>query len=109
MSQVPSTTPAALEEELEDDAQITIVDVRQPHEFERGHIEAAAAETINVPLQQLQTLSPERFLSDIPTDEVVTVCTSGSRSRMATQLFNQAGIDARNLQGGMRGWTRRFS
>jgi len=106
MMQIPSTTPAELKEELEDGTQVTVVDVRQPHEFERGHIENPNAETVNVPLNQLQAVRPQELLDDVSTDNVVTVCASGSRSSMAAQLFNQAGIEAENLQYGMKGWSR---
>ena len=106
MMQIPSTTPTELKEELDDGTTVTVVDVRQPHEFERGHIEDPNAETVNVPLNQLQTVRPQELLDDVPMDNVVTVCASGSRSSMAAQLFNQAGIEAENLQHGMSGWSR---
>jgi rhodanese-related sulfurtransferase len=104
MRQIPSTRPTALKETLEAGEQVTVVDVRQPHEFERGHIEAPNTVTVNVPLRQLQAVDPSNLLEDVPTENVVTVCASGNRSSMATQLLNRAGIDAKNLQYGMQGW-----
>ena len=104
MRQIPSTRPDELKAMLEDGEQVTVVDVRQPHEFNRDHIEAANAETVNVPLNQLQTLDPQQVLDDVPTENVVAVCASGNRSSMATRLLNRAGIDAENLEYGMKGW-----
>jgi len=104
MSQIEATGPRALKESIESGEEITVVDVRQPHEFENGHIEAPNVETINVPLNQLQALNPHDLLADVPTETVVAVCASGSRSSMATMLLNRAGIDAVNLQYGMQGW-----
>ena len=104
MGQIPSTQPTELKEKLDDGEQVTVLDVRQPHEFERDHIEAPNARTVNVPLQKLQIADPEELLDDVSTENVVAVCASGNRSGMATRLLNQAGIDARNLQYGMQGW-----
>ena len=75
-----------------------LVDVREPYEWEAGHIEGAR----HVPLPELaefaQTLDPSR--------PVVFVCRVGGRSAMATDAFRQAGFDAYNLGGGMVGWAR---
>jgi len=106
MMQLPTTTPTELKNEIEAGEQVTVVDVRQPHEFQRGTIEAPNVETLNIPLGQLQAGQPQNLLSDVPTDNVVAICASGSRSGMATQILNQAGIDAKNLQSGMMGWSR---
>ena len=75
-----------------------LVDVREPYEFEAGHIEGAR----HVPLPELaafaQTLERERA--------VVFVCRVGGRSAMATGAFRRAGFDAYNLAGGMLAWER---
>ncbi|MFB6104680.1 MAG: rhodanese-like domain-containing protein [Halobacteriaceae archaeon] len=106
MQQIHATTPPDLKEAIDDGEQVTVVDVRQPHEFRRGHIQDPNVETINVPLNQLQARDPANVLDDVPTERVVAVCASGNRSRLATQLLTQAGIDAENLQYGMQGWRR---
>jgi rhodanese-related sulfurtransferase len=75
---------------------VQLVDVREPHEFEAGHI----AEATHVPLQELagraDTLDRGR--------PVVLVCRSGGRSAMATAALSQAGFDAHNMAGGMLEW-----
>lgn len=106
MSQIPATTPQELKESIDNGEPLTVVDVRQPHEFERNHIEASNVETVNVPLNQLQAMDPKRLLEDVSTERIVAVCHSGNRSGVATRLLQQAGIDAENLQGGMQSWQR---
>lgn len=107
MQQIPHTDPADLKETVEDGEQVTLVDVRTPREFRQGTIEAPSAETVNVPLQQIRQSNPEQLLSDVPTDDrLIMICNTGSRSKIATQIFNRAGIDAVNLRRGMVGWSR---
>ncbi|RLM89246.1 rhodanese-like domain-containing protein [Halobellus sp. Atlit-38R] len=104
MSQIPATTPQELKEAIADGAELTILDVRQPHEFENDHIEAENVETINVPLNELQTLGPDQLPDSVSDDRIVAVCRSGNRSSFATRILDQAGLDVENLQGGMRSW-----
>jgi len=106
MQQIQATTPAELKAAIDDGEPITVVDVRQPHEFRRDHIQQPNVETVNVPLNQLQARDPSTLLDDVPTENVVAVCASGNRSRLATQLLTQAGVEAENLQYGMQGWRR---
>jgi rhodanese-related sulfurtransferase len=69
-----------------------ILDVRQPDEFQAGHIAGATL----IPLGALR----ER-MKELPTDtDILCVCASGARSSMATGQLQSAG----NLQGGMGGW-----
>jgi rhodanese-related sulfurtransferase len=76
---------------------VQLVDVRQPHEWEAGHIaEATHIELAELPAQ-VDTLDRAR--------PVVLVCRSGARSAMATAALTQAGFDAHNMAGGMLDWT----
>ncbi|MCB2156619.1 FAD-dependent oxidoreductase [bacterium] len=75
-----------------------IVDVREPEEFEAGHVEGA----INVPLSQMRDR-----LDELPKDrEVWCHCGVGQRSYYAVRVLRQNGIDARNLSGGMNEYMR---
>ncbi|RLM53991.1 rhodanese-like domain-containing protein [Halobellus sp. Atlit-31R] len=104
MSQIPATTPQELKEAIDEGADLTILDVRQPHEFEQNHIEASDVDVLNVPLNELRTMGPEQLPDSVSDERIVAVCRSGNRSGSATRLLNQAGLDVENLQGGMRGW-----
>jgi len=78
---------------------LTVVDVRTGGEFGTGHIEGA----ISAPVHAL----PFR-LADLPEDrerEVVLVCMSGHRSRLAGLMLRLAGYsNLTNLDGGMLHW-----
>jgi rhodanese-related sulfurtransferase len=79
--------------ELIADGGIQLIDVRQQHEHDAGHI--AGSRLIELP-SQAQTI--ER---DVP---VIFYCRSGGRSAMATDALAQAGYDAHNMAGGMLEW-----
>ena len=88
--------PAWLEEHR---GQVTIIDVREPEEFDGplGHIPEAGL----LPIDQLadKVDSIERGLP------IVTVCRAGGRSAQATVILNRAGIvRTANLTGGMIRW-----
>jgi len=73
-----------------------LVDVREPHEFEAGHLGGA----INLPLSQLRGR-----LEEIPRDREVTVyCQVGQRGYYATRFLRQNGVRASNLSGGFTTW-----
>jgi rhodanese-related sulfurtransferase len=76
--------------------ELQLIDVRQPHEYEAGHI----ANSEHIELAELaaraQELDPDKSL--------VFYCRSGARSAMATQAFRRAGFDAYNMSGGLLEW-----
>lgn len=94
-----STDPAgdiSLDEarKLLDAGEAVLVDVREPHEWEAGH----APQARHIPLAELDP-------AQLPTGtQVITTCRSGGRGKRAAQTLTQAGLTARNLNGGMRGW-----
>ncbi len=71
-----------------------LLDVRQPGEYEQGHIPGARL----VPLGELQA-----HLQDIAAQRLTIVyCRSGNRSRSAVGILNGAGFeDVYNMEGGM--------
>jgi rhodanese-related sulfurtransferase len=71
-----------------------LVDVREPEEWAAGHIPGA----VHMPLGSLDPAA-------VPHDRiVVAVCRSGNRSGRAADRLAAAGIDVRNLAGGMKAW-----
>ena len=73
-----------------------IVDVREPREYEEGHI---AGDRL-IPLGDL-TGAAGTIDRDRP---VVFVCRVGGRSAMAANAFRRAGYDAYTMTGGMVEW-----
>jgi rhodanese-related sulfurtransferase len=75
-----------------------LIDVREPNEFDNGHILGAR----NIPLSQmkmrLQELRPDK--------PVYLYCQSGTRSGRAAQLLYRKGYkDLSQLQGGFKKWS----
>ncbi len=71
----------------------TIVDVREPTEYEVGHLPGARL----LPLGELR-----EYWQQLPTDKPVLVCCdSGQRSYYASRFLQQKGFEVRNLAGGM--------
>jgi rhodanese-related sulfurtransferase len=74
---------------------LAVLDVREPVEWEHGHIAGA----LHIPLMDL----PAR-LGDIPEGRVLVVCKVGGRSGQAVGYLAQQGHDVVNLAGGMLDW-----
>lgn len=81
---------------VEEGAQL--VDVRDDHEWEAGHIPGA----IHIPLPKLS----ERVGEIDRERPVVLYCRGGSRCEMATEALAAAGFDAAKLEGGVVGWSK---
>jgi rhodanese-related sulfurtransferase len=78
----------------------TLVDVRELHEWMRGHLPGA----IHIPLGDL-----EDQLNDIPNDKpVVLVCATGVRSMVGAEFLLESGyMEVYNLSDGTMGWARK--
>lgn len=94
MIEVPTIEVAQVPQPLPDG--VTVLDVREPVEWEHAHIEGA----VHVPLQQL----PDRA-EELPRDQqLLVVCKVGGRSAQATAFLQEKGFEAVNLAGGMLDW-----
>ena len=92
-------TPTELSKKITSGADVMLVDVREPHEWNAGHIESA----VHIPMSQVQ-----QRLGEIPRDrELVMICRSGQRSAHVQQFLEQQGYTrVKNLTGGMTRWAR---
>jgi glyoxylase-like metal-dependent hydrolase (beta-lactamase superfamily II)/rhodanese-related sulfurtransferase len=76
-----------------------VVDVREPWEYQRGHVPGA----VLIPLGQLAS----RLTELDPVRPVAVICESGSRSQSAAALLGQKGFKTvYNVSGGTSAWRR---
>ncbi|TVY01038.1 rhodanese-like domain-containing protein [Paenibacillus cremeus] len=77
--------------------QVNILDVREPDEWESGHIPGAK----HIPLGQIN-----RALNELdPKKETIVVCRSGNRSGRACEYLYGLGYNVVNMLGGMLEWS----
>lgn len=74
---------------------LVVLDVREPVEWQYGHIEGA----VHIPLSTL----PMRH-TELPDAQTLVVCKVGGRSAQAVMWLQQQGREAVNLGGGMLDW-----
>jgi rhodanese-related sulfurtransferase len=75
-----------------------LLDVREPDEWQAGHVPDA----VHIPMGQLQERAGE-----IPqSTEVYVICRTGARSAQVTVALNNAGWQAKNVDGGMQRWAQ---
>ena len=79
---------------------LVLLDVREPSEFEGGHIRGAINHPWNSGVLQAQ-------YGDLPTDKpIIVICRSGGRSAAASIFLDGQGFDqVFNMLGGMSAWT----
>jgi sulfur-carrier protein adenylyltransferase/sulfurtransferase len=94
---VQEIQPAQLASRLEKGEKLEIIDVREPYEWEIGHIPGARL----VPLSRI----PEEIPRLDKRRETILYCKAGARSRFAAQQLADAGVtEVRNLAGGILRW-----
>lgn len=97
ISSAPETVSAAELKRLLDQGTCCLIDVREPVEFEEGHIPGARL----VPLGQLNQREGEIDRSG----QVVVMCQTGSRGKQAQAKLRQLGVESVvNLEGGIERW-----
>ena len=84
---------------------VRVIDVRQPEEWQTGHIEQATL----VPINGIYTFGHALQELNLPPEEdVIFVCRSGQRSATASEIALVAGLKkVYNLANGMNGWVSR--
>lgn len=81
-------------EKLPRDGSVTLLDVRTPAEYARGHVEGF----VNIPVDELR----EHIDELEKTKPVYVICQSGLRSYIACRILTGNGFDAYNFAGGFR-------
>jgi adenylyltransferase/sulfurtransferase len=90
-------TPRELSQRLAAHEDFTLVDVREPYEWQIGRIEGARLIPLGTLRDAMSTLDRSR--------EVVVYCRSGKRSADAVRQLDAAGFRATNVTGGILRWS----
>jgi rhodanese-related sulfurtransferase len=94
MQDVPTVEVTQVPDPLPDGT--TVLDVREPIEWQHGRIEGA----LHVPMAQI----PARTV-ELPSEgQLLVVCKVGGRSAHVTAFLQEQGFDAVNLAGGLIEW-----
>lgn len=84
---------------LQKESAITLLDVREPWEYERVHLPGS----VHIPMDDLRA----RLAELDPAQVYVVICHHGNRSRqVATFLQSQGFPQIINLEGGIEEWAR---
>ena len=92
-------TPLELKRKLDNGRRVTLIDVREPHEWQIVHLEGA----VLIPQNELVARMNELDSAN----DIVVYCRSGERSSRAVNVLREAGFRRlKNLQGGINNWSR---
>jgi rhodanese-related sulfurtransferase len=93
-------TPEEVKSKLDEGEAFTLLDVREPWEFETASMSGAKLIPMgDVPSRAHQELDPE--------DHIVVVCHHGVRSMNVTAWLRQQGFEkAQSMRGGIDAWSR---
>jgi sulfur-carrier protein adenylyltransferase/sulfurtransferase len=92
--EVPEITVGELNEKLDE---VSVLDVREPHEYEVANIGARL-----IPLGEL----PERLIELDRGETLAVHCKTGARSARAVKLLREAGFEnVYNVKGGITAWS----
>lgn len=78
---------------------VALIDVREPHEYNAGHVPGARLIPVNSVFARRDELPQDK--------EIIFVCGVGQRSALACEMAAAAGFSRlHNLEGGTEGWIK---
>ena len=83
------------------DAGVVVIDVREPHEYQAGHLPDATLIPVNSVFARREELPKDK--------KIVFVCAVGQRSALAAEMAAAAGLPADHLytlEGGTEAWRK---
>jgi rhodanese-related sulfurtransferase len=92
-----SITPAQAITLLENDDNVTLLDVRTPQEFKGGHLEGATLIPLSKLEENLDKLNPYKE------QRIIVYCRSGNRSVAASRILEKHGYTPLNVKQGIVG------
>jgi len=110
----PSITPAEFHRRLSTGAPLTVLDLRDRDEVETWHIEGEDVMLRQAPMVRFVAAEAKGTIEDLAAElelgeSVIVVCGEGEASDHVAGLLNDAGVEARNLAGGMAAWADLYS
>lgn len=91
--------PKDAEKQIEKGA--VVIDVREPHEYEAGHVPGA----INIPRGMLEIKVPEHEATKDAATPIRVYCGSGGRAALSADRLQELGYtDVASIEGGFKGW-----
>lgn len=102
MTTFKTITPEEAQQKMQD-AGVLVLDVREPMEYDRGHIVGAE----NLPLSVLENGIPKEMTDKNRT--LLIYCRSGRRSKIAADIFVKAGFTSVFDFGGINDWPYRIT
>ena len=95
---VKQLSATELKNKIQQQENLFLLDVREPHEFKYAHI----ADSVLIPLNQI----PNRMSELDPQQDIVVICHHGMRSQQAANYLVQSGYkNIANLTGGIDDWS----
>ena len=97
---ITEVSPEQVREMLARGDDVAVIDVREPNEWNLGHLPGAT----HIPRGVLESTIEPR----VPRErKVVLYCASGNRSALAAEMLGQMGYrDVSSMAGGFRGWAQ---
>ena len=110
-TQAGDIDPADLATLVESGDPVRILDVRNRDEVDAWQIEGPGVDSTHVPYMQFVSAQVTGDVASLvdPDESYIVVCPHGEASAEVAEMLTEAGITARNLAGGMRGWARVYS
>ena len=102
MTTFKTITPEEAQQKMQDTG-VLVLDVREPMEYDRGHIVGAE----NLPLSVLENGVPKAMTDKNRT--LLIYCRSGRRSKIAADIFVKAGFTSVYDFGGINDWPYRMT
>jgi len=96
-AELPNVTAPELHRRLQSERELVVLDIREPFEWEEGHVAGA----LHIPMREV----PDRA-GELPRDRpIALVCRGGPRSSLVGSLLLARGFTRlTNVWGGMTGW-----
>ncbi|MGQ9837060.1 MAG: molybdopterin-synthase adenylyltransferase MoeB [Cyanobacteriota bacterium] len=104
-SELVEITVEDLKTRIDAHKDFVLIDVRNPNEWEIGHIPGARL----IPLSEIENGDGvEQVRQLVNGSELIVHCKSGIRSAKALRILQAAGIQGKNLKGGILAWAEAY-